>query len=160
MTESGKTTLARKIAKQYRAKGIPVLVLDPYLSKKWEADFITDDPVKFLAVVKNSRSCAVFVDECGHWVEEGHEPILKWLATNARHYGHNVHFITQRATQVSPTVRDQCRNVFLFVQSFEDCKLVARDKAAPEFLKGAELVEGEYLGKIGLSGKVYKAKVF
>lgn len=48
----------------------------------------------------------------------------------------------------------------MFVQSYEDCKLIARDKAADDFLKACELSEGEYLGKIGLSGKVYKAKVF
>lgn len=160
MTESGKTTLARKLAELYRPKGIPILVLDPYRSKKWDAQFISDDPDRFLRVVKNSRECAVFIDECGHWVEEGFEAVLKWLATNARHYGHNCHFIAQRATQISPTIRDQCRNVFLFVQSLEDCKMIARDKAAPDFLKGSELTEGEYLAKIGLSGQVYKARVF
>lgn len=100
------------------------------------------------------------MDECGHWVEEGHESILKWLATNARHYGHNCHFITQRATQVSPTIRDQCRNVFLFILSHEDCKLIARDKAAPGFLEGSKLRAGEYLGKIGVNGEVYKGRVF
>lgn len=135
-------------------------MLDPYRSSKWNAEFITEDPEKFLRVVKKSLECAVFIDECGHWVEEGFESILKWCATNARHYGHNCHFITQRATQVSPTIRDQCRNVFLFVQSYEDAKLIARDKAADDFLKACELKEGEYLGKIGLSGQVYRARVF
>lgn len=121
---------------------------------------MTDNPDRFLKVVQASKSCAVFVDECGHFVEEGHEAVLKWLSTNARHYGHNCHFITQRAKQVSPTVRDQCRNVFLFVQSDEDCKLIARDKAAPEFLEGSKLLAGEYLGKVGINGKVYKGRVF
>ncbi len=135
-------------------------MLDPYRSSKWNATYITTDPHAFCQVVKRSRSCALFVDECGQWVENGFEAQLKWLATNSRHYGHNCHFITQRAAQVSPTIRDQCRNTFVFFQSFQDCKLIARDKGADEFLEGARLNEGEYLGKIGLSGKVYKAKVF
>lgn len=159
ITESGKTTLARKLAARYRLKGIPVLVLDPYSSKEWGAHFITEEPEQFFAVVKNSRSCALFVDECGHWSED-HEPVIKWLATNSRHYGHNCHFITQRAAQISPTVRAQCSNIFLFKQSFQDSKALAQEFVADALLDAQTLSKGEYLSKIGVDGEVKRFRVF
>lgn len=160
MTESGKTTLARKLANKYQKRGIPVLVLDPYLSSAWNADFITDNPDEFLEVVKDSISCAVFVDECGHYSDDGFSDVLRWLATNSRHYGHNSHFISQRAKQLKPTIRDQCSNIFLFKQSFDDAKELTRNFATDDLLEAPKLTKGEYLGKVGIDGAVFRARVF
>lgn len=160
MTESGKTTLARKLARRYQHKGIPVLVLDPYKSSAWQADFITDSPDLFLETVKASKSCAVFVDECGHYADEGYSDILRWLATNSRHYGHNSHFIAQRAQQLKPTIRDQCSHIFLFKQSFDDAKELTRNFATDALLEAPTLKKGEYLGKVGIDGEVFKDRVF
>jgi DNA helicase HerA-like ATPase len=160
ITETGKTTLARKIAGRYKAQGIPVLVLDPYGSRKWNANYLSEYPKTFCQVVRNSRSCALFVDECGHWVDQGFEADLKWLATNSRHFGHNCHFISQRATQISPTIRAQCSNIFLFRQSFTDTRDLARDFASDDLMQAHTLLKGEYLGKVDVDGKVYKARIF
>jgi len=161
MTESGKTTLAReRIAPLYRVKKVPVLVLDPYRSKKWKADFITDSPAQFVEVVKGSRSCALFVDEAGNFIDEGYVSELRWLATNSRHYGHNCHFISQRAVQIPPTIRGQCSNLFLFRQSFSDARELSKDFVSDDILTANELKRGEYFGKIGIDGKVYKARLF
>lgn len=139
---------------------MPVLVLDPYSSASWNANFVTENPSFFLNTVKRSTKCALFVDECGALSDDGHDEILKWLATNSRHLGHNCHFITQRAMQVSPTVRDQCRNLFMFRQSLADCQIMARDKADDFILEACKLKPGEYIAKIGISEKSYKARVF
>lgn len=160
MTESGKTTLARKLARRYQHKGIPVLVLDPYRSSAWNADFLTDNPDSFLEVVKDSKSCALFIDECGAFAESGFSDSLLWIATNSRHFGHNAHFITQRAQQISPTIRDQCSHLFLFKQSFDDSKLLTRNFATDELLAAPSLKKGEYIGKVGLDGAVFRGKAF
>lgn len=161
MTESGKTTLARnKLAPRYRAKGIPVLVLDPYISSSWHADFITDNPDEFLRVAKESKSCALFADECGHYMDLGYSDVLRWLATNSRHFGHNSHFISQRAQHLKPTIRDQCTNIFLFKQSFDDARELCKNFAADELINAPNLKKGEYLAKVGLDGLVFKARVF
>lgn len=159
ITGTGKTTLARQLARRYRLKGIPAIVLDPFLSKQWEADFITDKPEKFIAVLKKSRSCSVFVDECGLWCETN-EPEMKWLATNSRHFGHNCHFITQRAAQISPTIRTQCENIFLFRQSFQDTKNLIQEFVAEDLAAAQTLNKGEYLSKLGVNGSVKRFNAF
>lgn len=159
ITQSGKTTLAFKIAAMYKAKGTPVLVLDPDLRKAWNADYITDDPDKFLQAAKMNKSCAIFVDESGQMIGR-YAPQMEWLATQSRKWGHKAHFITQRASQISPTLRNQCTNIFLFKQSPTDSKILACDFVCDE-LKSAHLLStGEYLGKIGVDGKVFKSRAF
>lgn len=160
MTESGKTTLARKLAQMYKDKKIPVLVLDPYKSKRWGADYVTDCPSVFVQVVKRSMKCALFVDEVGHFIDEGFVSDLRWIATNSRHYGHNAHFISQRATQIPPTIRNQCSNLFLFKQSYSDTKQLSQDFASDDLLTAHELKKGQYLGKVGIDGSVYCEKLF
>jgi DNA helicase HerA-like ATPase len=49
MTESGKTTLAKRLAQHYKSRGIGVIVLDP-LNDDWPCDFKTADPDEFLRV--------------------------------------------------------------------------------------------------------------
>lgn len=137
MTGSGKTTLAKEMARKFRAQGFGVLVLDP-MGDDWAADFQTDDPNHFLAVVAKSTRCAVFVDESGETI--GHyEKDMFWLATRARHYGHSCHFITQRAAQLSPTVRDQCGRMFLFRVSTRDADILANEWAEPTIKCAAQL---------------------
>lgn len=135
-------------------------MLDPYASSAWNAEFVTKDPDLFIETVKASRSCAVFVDECGIWVNDGFIDLLQWLATNARHYGHNVHFISQRAQQLNPTIRDQCSHLFLFKQSFDDAKSLTRNFATDDLLAAPSLKAGEYLGKVGIDGTVFRGRVF
>ena len=137
-----------------------MLVLDPFRSSKWHAQYISAEPETYLKVVKASRCCACFVDECGKWADDGFDTVLKWMATNARHFGHNCHFITQRATQISPTIRTQCSNIFLFKQNFYDAREVARDFAADELLEAHKLKHGQYLVKAGVDGLVRKGEVF
>lgn len=128
-TESGKTTLAKQLAAGYQAKGIPVIVLDPMLDN-WPADIITDDKTRFNAIVKHpdTQGCAIFVDESGEAIGR-YDQEMVWLATRARHYGHNSHFIVQRTTMLNKTICTQCRYLYLFNCTFSDAKMLSEDFA-------------------------------
>jgi hypothetical protein len=159
ITQSGKTTLAFKLAAIYKAKGTPILVLDPDKRSEWQADFITDDPEYYLQVVKVNKSCALFIDESGQSIGRYSGP-MAWLATNARKWGHKSHFIAQRATQIDPLVRGQCTTIFLFKQSVADSKILASEYVCDELQKANTLCQGEYFGKVGVDGKIYKSKAW
>lgn len=64
-------------------------------------------------------------------------------ATKGRHWGHNVHFITQRPTQISPTVRTQCANLFLFTMAREDSEVLAREWNKPGLREAFQLPQGQ-----------------
>jgi len=136
-----------------------VLVLDPFLSKEWKADFISNQPEKFMAVVRRSNTCGIFVDECGGWCRT-HERDIEWLATISRHFGMNCHFITQRAAQISPTIRTQCENIILFKQGFQDTKYLVQEFVAAELEAAQTLNKGEYLSKCGVDGAVKRFNAF
>jgi len=123
------------------AAGRGTLVLDP-LHDEWTCDFKTADQDIFLQAFWNSQSCDVFIDEAGDAI--GHyERAMIQCATKGRHWGHNVYFITQRGAQISPTVRTQCRNLFLFNTAREDCEILAREWNKPELKDASQLPQGE-----------------
>lgn len=159
ITRTGKTTLAFELARRYKARGTPILVLDPDKRKDWNADYLTDNPEEFLTVCKSNKSCAIFVDESGQMIGR-YAPQMEWLATQSRKWGHKAHFITQRASQISPTLRNQCTSIFLFKQSPSDAKIVACDFVCEELKNAPSLLTGEYIAKTCLDKPAFKAKAF
>ncbi len=143
MTESGKTTLAAMMAAQFKLKGINVLVLDHLNDKRWQADFITDDPGEFLKVAKQNTQCALFVDEgsksIGRYARE-----MEWVTTMSRHYGHEAHLITQMPQQLDTTVRSQISEVYLFCLSDNGAKIISNDFAKRELLDAPSLPQGAF----------------
>ena len=159
ITETGKTTLAFKLAAIYKRNGTGILVLDPDKRREWNADYITDDPDEFLRVVKVNQRCALFIDEGGQTIGR-YSGAMQWLATNSRKWGHKAHFIAQRAQQIDPNVRNQCTAIFLFKQSFDDSKILAREFVADELFEARNLKKGEYLGKTGVDKEVFKSRAW
>lgn len=147
MTQSGKTTLAKKLAHGYRARGISVIVLDPLGDPEWpndeEGTFQTRNRADFLRTVKASRQCAVFVDEAGESVGQ-YDDEMHWLATRGRHYGHQCHFLSQRGQQIAKTVRDQCSKMYLFCCSKTDGKILADEWNQEELRNVNVLGRGEF----------------
>lgn len=143
MTLSGKTTLAKQLAPVYRAQGIKVGVLDPLGDPEWQADFQTTNADEFLKAFWASRQCAWFIDESGDAVGR-YDDAMQRTATRGRHWGHRVHYITQRGAQLSRTVRDQCSKLFLFTTSLEDSKIHANEWNKPELRQAYTLHQGEY----------------
>lgn len=143
MTESGKTTLAKKLAASYQARGIKVLVLDPMGDPEWNADFQTSSVNTFLDVFWSSRRCAAFIDEAGEAVGQ-FDKVMHKTATKGRHWGHSVHYLSQRGAQIARTVRDQCGNLFLFTTALEDSKIHANEWNKPELRNANALEQGHY----------------
>lgn len=158
MTESGKTTLAKKLASNYRANGVSVLVLDPLSDPSWDCDFRTSDVDEFLAAFWASRSCAVFVDEAGDSAGQ-HDKDMQKTATRGRHWGHRCHYISQRGTMINRTIRDQCSHIFLFGTALEDCKTHALEWNAPKLLQAANFRQGEYFHKSRF-GDITQSNIF
>jgi hypothetical protein len=154
-TESGKTTCGKRLAHAWVASGVHVLVLDPLNDPGWvpagNGDagsdkphvWQTSDPDEFLSAFWASRRCAVFIDEAGDAVGR-YDVVMQKTATRGRHWGHSVHFITQRGSQIAVTVRDQCTRLFLFRTGPRDAKTHAEEWAQPELLTTPHLPKGCY----------------
>lgn len=142
MTESGKSTLAKQLVARYQARDIRVIVLDPLMTD-WGADYVTDDAAEFLRAVWRSRNCALFIDEAGESAGHYDKAMVK-VATRSRHFGHNAHFIVQRANLISNTIRDQCSYMFLFASSAQDSKQHADEWNEPELKKATQLKQFQY----------------
>lgn len=143
MTMSGKTTLAKMLAAEYRKAGLKVGVLDPLGDPGWPADFRTDDVDVFLARFWDSRQCAWFIDEAGESVGQ-FDTVMTKTATRGRHWGHRCHYISQRGTQLARTVRDQCASLFLFTTSLDDSKVHANEWNKPGLKEAHALQQGHY----------------
>jgi hypothetical protein len=143
MTLSGKTSLAKQLAPVYRAQGVKVGVLDPMADPGWGADYQTSDPDAFLRAFWESKQCAWFIDESGDAVGKYDDAMIR-TATRGRHWGHRVHYLTQRGAQLSRTVRDQCTTLFLFSTSLKDAKLHAEEWNRDELATAHTLQQGEY----------------
>jgi hypothetical protein len=139
---SGKTTLATKLAATHKNKGRGVLVLDPLLDPAWGADFCTFDPDLYIDTVYKSRSCALFVDESGETIGR-YGGVMETLATRSRHFGHKAHFLCQRATQISKTMRAQCSEAYIFNLCLDDGIDLAREFNAPILREVHTLKQGE-----------------
>lgn len=144
MTESGKTTFARRLATRYKNNGRGVLVLDPLLDPRWNADFITDDQEHFLEVFWSNRECMAFLDEGSESVGR-YDKAMQKTATRGRHWGHCCHFLCQDATQLAPIIRAQCRHLFLFCTSRKTGEKLAEEWNKDELKECGELKQGEFI---------------
>lgn len=157
-TESGKSTLAKRLATQHRARGFEILVLDPIGDPQWPTAYQFTDGARFLDCAQRSTRCMLFIDEAGEMVGQ-HKDEMFWCATRARHLGHVSHFLAQRANMISPTVRSQCTRLVLFQSSRYDAELLAREWARDEIQVAPELGQGECL-VVGRFGPAKRVRVF
>lgn len=144
-TMSGKTTLARQIARQHAAAGRGVLVLDPLYDQELQqiADWSTDDPDEFLAVVFRNQNCTLIIDEGGQTIGR-YAAHLERLATQSRHLGHIAVFISQRPMQISKTIRAQCGWLACFQVCAADAAGLSDDFNQPLLLQAPALHKGQY----------------
>ncbi len=158
MTESGKTTLAKKLAENYMRAGVGVLVLDPLNDPAWVCNFRTADEDEFLASFWASKRCAVFIDEAGDCAGQ-HDKAMQKTATKGRHWGHRVHYISQRGTLINRTVRDQCSHLFLFATALQDVKTHSAEWNRPQLLDAANFQQGDYF-HTGRFGGLTQSNIF
>lgn len=123
-TGSGKTFAAQRMALAYATRGIGVLVLHKpreawkLVGKSWE----TDDPDAFLRMFWAARSCACFMELADADVSKFDERFHKCFS-QGRHEGHRCFYITQRAGQVHPNIRENCESLCLFAVGMKAAKL-------------------------------------
>lgn len=156
MTESGKTTFSKRLVKAYFSAGWSIIVLDPMSDPEWtpwtpesanpdkKRFYQTSDPNEFLRVFWKSKQCMVFIDEAGDAVGR-YDLAMQQTATKGRHFGHSMHYLSQRGTQINRTVRDQCSRLVLFTTALEDAKIHAREWNNDELLEASQLPQGCYM---------------
>lgn len=145
-TGSGKTTLAKRLATDYQRAGRGVLVYDPMQDPAWRAiaEHVYANDDRYLAAVRQARSCMLIVDESPDMLE-GRRPPGAWLATQARHLGHMAHFICRRPMDLAPTIRDQCTHLLVFRMGWTWARELAVEHAAPDVEAACTLPLGQYL---------------
>ena len=151
MTESGKTSLAKQIIQAAKKRGINTIVLDPLCDPSFDADFQTSDPLEFMYVWKNSRSCFCFIDESG--TVGKFSDTIRECATKGRHWGHSFFFLAQKATQVEPLVRDMCSQLFLFRSGSQSRKILAEEYDAPQLIDSIEMLEYHHCTRSEYKGR-------
>jgi len=143
-TQSGKSTLAKLLCSNLKAKGMRCAVLSPTNETGWEAEFKTSDGGLFLKFARENEKCFLFVDESGDAIGRYNEE-MNWLATGSRHKGHSVIFNVQASSQISTAIRSCCQDAYIFATSRGVLKLLAEDFNEPEILKHEKLPQYHFL---------------
>lgn len=140
-TESGKTMINKIMCGNFTSKGINALVLDPLNDPGWpvlapEHRFRHVD--QFMAYAKQSRTCALFIDESKKSVDR-YNSQHEWITTMSRHWGHRAYLMCQRLEQIAPNVRDMCGQMFLFRVSDTDARTLANGWSMPVLRQASSL---------------------
>lgn len=144
MSEIGKTTLCKRLAKEHRKQGFKVIVLTA-VWEDWDCDFMTDDQDEFLDVFWKSQSCIAFMDEGGSTVGRYNNAMIL-TATQGRHWGHSCYYIVQNAVLIAPVIRDQCRQLICFNCSDREAERLAENYKEPLIQQMAtDLPRGDYI---------------
>lgn len=156
-TGSGKSVLARSLCRQNYNAGVGVLVYDPHQAN-WKADFVDRDFDVFCRRVNNSKNCLVVADESGDVGR--HNKDLEHLATQSRHNGHDMVFISQRIQQLSVTVRENCAELFLFRSSVAAGRILSDSWICPDLEDAHTLGVGDYyhVARMGKCKKMQRLK--
>lgn len=145
MSMSGKTTLAKHISRQYWLRGkIRSLVLDPNLDEEPYGDhaLIFRDEPKFWEVVWKSQGMLVIVDEAAETIKRNDD--LTPVFTRLRHLHHKLLVVAHRATNLTPIMREQIDQVYLFRQSEKNCEIFAELFAEPALVSAKDLPKYNY----------------
>jgi hypothetical protein len=116
-SESGKTTLAKKIAFHfYRTEKRESLVLDAIAKDYWgEHAKVFVNETEFWEVIFKTRNCLVVVDDSSSTINRDRD--LNRVFTTLRHQGHKLLVIGHHASNLLPEMRDQLQRIFLFLQN-------------------------------------------
>lgn len=146
ITNSGKSHLAKHLAREFKSAGYGVIVLDPQKSREWAeiADFCTDDKAEFLDVFWRSRDCRVFVDECQDVLDNNDKEMLQ-IVKRGRHNGHQVYLISQRPSSIACNARSQCSQVISFKQNRDEAYILAREVGNDDFRDVSRLGKYEFM---------------
>jgi DNA helicase HerA-like ATPase len=150
VTESGKTTMAHKLADFDAREKKQIIIYDPVLTPtmfgEWPDDsVIFTDKIKFLNYVARLRGdkFSIYIDEAGDIFPQNERDNL-WIMTRGRHMGFSVTIICQRPKMVLPSARHQCARFIIFRLAKDDAKQVAADTGHSD-LHQINLDQGDFL---------------
>ncbi len=165
VTQSGKTTMARLIARQALKAKRRVIVYDPLgtptAGGEWgEKAEIYEDMEAFLSVAYDPETvnATLFIDEAHHIFNHADKSHL-WLLTQGRHYGMELHLITQRPTKVHPDARTNCGRCFMFRLAHDDSRAIGLDYGFSDIHK-ISLDKGDFLLLNSGSSEFSRGNVF
>lgn len=150
ITLTGKTNLAKSIAREKSASGENVIIFDPLQSAGWPDNaekFVSID--KFFERMETAQSAFVFVDE-GKTLWDKNPKEADKLLYRRRHQGLLVFVLAQRTRMIPPNARNQCHRVFAFKQQMDDADTLAQEYA-PEFRECVDLPQGDFIVSDGFA---------
>lgn len=157
-TETGKTTLAKKLGRALVDRGQIVIAYNPL------GDGAFTKPDEHGAVASRGEFVNV-----GDFMREAHRELLSskaqpvfliideattffekvncdraWLATRGRHHGVNLILICQHFTRLNPEVRGQCPVLYLFACGLTTASVCADEYGHKELAEAPQLKPGHY----------------
>lgn len=156
-TMSGKTTLAKSLARDYQAKGIPCIVYDPRLTPWGAGAYVTASVEQFRQTARLSRRCALFFDDGGR-IQRGSKDD-EWLFTESRHEGHRLHVTAQGGPQLTPTMRESLSAVCLFRCGRKVAAFWQEEFAVDDAGAAADLQQYEFLFVTRFPPRARRARV-
>ena len=164
MSGAGKGMLTASQARAWQAAGMKVFLLcnkeEEY--DEFPANFKTMDQAYFLEMVRNLRAprkahvnTLVVIDEAWDWNWKKKDIGLQLIPNMARALGVEMWVQSQFPTQMAPTVRGNCDNVFVFRQREPAAIKWASDCYGSEFAVCKNLDPGRYIGLRGMGQPFY-----
>ncbi len=157
-TGTGKGVLTASQARAFQRAGMKVFLLcnkqDEY--EDFPADFKTMKQARLIEEVKKLRApekgyvnTLVVIDEAWNWNWKNSGG-LQFIPNAARAHGVEMWVQSQFPTQMAPTVRSNCDNIFCFALRPNAAEWAAKEYGEV-FKRAAELKPGQYIGQRGLS---------
>jgi hypothetical protein len=156
-TGTGKGVLTSTQAEAWRAAGMKVFLLCNKEAEyaEFPADFKTMKQDRLLKAVQALRApdrgyvdTMVVIDEAWDWKWKGSGG-LQMIPNAARAHGVEMWVQSQFPTQMAPTVRNNCDNIFCFALRPNAAEWAAKEYH-PVFAKAPQLKPGQYIGLRGL----------
>lgn len=162
-TGTGKGVLTAAQARAWRRAGGKVFFLGskPDEYAKFPADFKTMKQERLIEAVKSNKApqigyvdCMVIIDEAWAWDWKKRDIGLQMIANAARSYGCEMWVQSQFPTQMAPTVRGNCDNIFAFFLKPSSTKW-AVDNFGDAFAECSKLPPGRCIAQRGLEKPFY-----
>jgi len=165
VTQSGKTTLARELARALAARGQNVIVFDPVGTATagggWpKGAIIFDESAEFFEYIERPdvKGAHVFIDEAADFFGVGDKHNF-WLLTRGRHFFLHIYLIAQRPKMLAPSVRGQCGVAYVFRLACEDADEIGRDFGHSGIGK-INLDTGDFLVLTAGQASIKRANIF
>lgn len=144
-SESGKTTLAKKIALWYnKNENRPAIVLDPVVAGNWGQNakvFTSSD--EFLAFIETAQDSLLIIDDSSVSIDR--DKTFNGVFTVMRHKGHKILVIGHSARNLLPQMRDQLQQLFLFLQNEDSVKMFQTLFPAQDLMPATKLNQFEFM---------------